>query len=576
MSPLCRRRLSIALLAVSLGSGLAADASADGDSDRALGIGLAREGRCESALETLTRVQLSFPDDAEVARLRGECAIRLQDFRIAIDALELARSLDPESLEVDLRLGMAYYHAGRVDEARAALIRAGSLAESKPEFLLYSGLVAYAQADYPRALGRLDAATQMSDAAVEPMASFYMGRAALGLDNRDRAVASFRRVVSEFPGTSWSEEAQRLLDAIESRKGVQWWASAELGVQFDDNALLLGRGVGLPSEISGQSDQRGFWFIDVGAEFIEFAGFRGGATLRYGGSENAEFERFDTHAPGATVWVDRELGVGDSSLRLQYDFDAALIDYGGADDEPFVISNLVAASIYKPWNNGMYTIVETSVGRDHYGYDRSDFLPSAGGDGSPANRCLDDGVEFCGPANLNEANATNRDGTGTSASLLHHVPLSIEIAGLTSPWIEAEYRYQRYWSEGSEYDHQRHQVEIGFGVVLPFEIGLRVIGRYAYVPYANASVFPDPSDVALASIATTVPPNPSSTGNEYFLDPREREEHETGIRVSLTRAFGQHVVLTTRYSRTRNRSTADVFSYSRDLFGVSIRVGLGG
>ena len=122
--------------------------------------------------------------------------------------------------------------------------------------------------------------------------------------------------------------------------------------------------------------------------------------------------------------------------------------------------------------------------------------------------------------------------------------------------IEGEYRYQRYWSEGSEYDHQRHQIEVGVGATLPYEINLRVSGRYAYVPYGNPTVFPDPG-------ATS-------------LDDDDREEHETGVRVSLTRAIGEHVLVTTRYSRTRNRSSADVFDYTRDLFGVSVRVGLGG
>lgn len=547
------------------------------DDGRAQAITLAREGRCEPALEALARVQRARPADAVVARLHGECALRLQDFRLAIESLELARSLDEGAEDVDLHLGMAYYHAGRIDEAHAALVRAGGSDGREPEFLLYSGLVAYAQTDYSAASGRLTAASGLGAGRVEPMASFFLGRASLGLEDERVAREAFERVERDFPGTLWAEEAERALAAMDE-DAIGWWASAEVGFEHDDNPLLRGTGVGLPSEIAGQSDQRFYWFVDAGAILFDRAGWQGGGMLRYGGSEHLELERFDTHAPGATLWVDRDLEVGDASLRLQYDFDVALIDYQGPADKPFVISHLVGASIYKPWQDGIYTIVGARVGRDHYGYDRSNFLPEDGSVGGPGTSCLTQSFEFCGPGNLNEADATDRDGTGVGLSLLQHFPLPLpsDFEGLTAPWIEGEYLYQRYWSEGSEYDHQRHQIEIGFGVLLPFEIGLRVSGRYAYLPYGNPSVFPDPSDVAAATARPPNPPDPGQDALEYFLDHSSRREHETGVRVSLERALGEHVVLTTRYSRSRNRSTSDVFSYTRDLFGISIRVALGG
>lgn len=82
------------------------------------------------------------------------------------------------------------------------------------------------------------------------------------------------------------------------------------------------------------------------------------------------------------------------------------------------------------------------------------------------------------------------------------------------------------------------------------------------MPYGSPTVFPDPKVV--------------SSNQEYVLSSRNREEHETGVRVSLERAIGESVVVTARYSRTRNRSNSDVFDYERDLFGVSVRVSLGG
>lgn len=540
-------------------------ALAEDTPDRRLAISLAREGRCEPALEVFARVQTSPPTDPEIARLEGACALRLQDFRRAIAALEAARALDPEDGDVDLQLAMAYYHAGRIDDARDAIDLAAARSPDRAEVLLYAGLVAYAEEDFDAAAGRLDAASRLSDAPVEPMASFFLGRARQGAAQDDRAREAFERVVREHPGTPWADEAERALAEIEAGP-FAWWLTAELGYEFDDNALLRGRTVSLPEDVSRESDHRGFWFADLGATLFEVAGFVGGATLRYAGSEHAELDQFDTHAPGATLWVDRALDAGGTalldgaSLRLQYDFDTAFIDFKDDNRDPFVTSHLVGASFYKPWEDGAWTLIGATVGIDDYGYARPNTpdndLPGGTNTACPVP------LPTCSPPGINEVDRADRDGVGVGASLRHHLTLPIEVAGLDRPWGEAGYRYVRYWSEGTEYDQQRHEVELSVGIALPFALALRATGRYAYAPYGNPTVFPDPGDV-----------NPAQ---EYFLSTRDREEHETYARVSLERPIGESTVVTARYSRTRNRSNADVFDYDRHLFGLSVRVGLGG
>ncbi len=57
---------------------------------------------------------------------------------------------------------------------------------------------------------------------------------------------------------------------------------------------------------------------------------------------------------------------------------------------------------------------------------------------------------------------------------------------------------------------------------------------------------------------------------------RTSPQGDQGRRIGLERAFGEHVVLSTRWSKTRNYSNVEVFDYSRDVFGLSVRVGLGG
>lgn len=528
--------------------------------DRSLGLSLARDGRCDAALEVLTPLRSQPPRDAEVERLTGECAIRLKRFDLAADALEAARTLEPGTPGLDLHLAQALYHLGRLEDAEAALDRAEPKDGRKPEFLLYSGLVAFDRGDTTRARDQLSAAVALHDASIEPMASFYLARAQQRADDREKARASYAQVIEGWSDTAWADQAARSIEALDAGDAIPVWASLEVGFEADDNALIRGRGVGRPGEVSGQSDERGYWYVDVGALWLRSASWSGGTALRYGGSENRELERFDTQAPGATLWFDRALGWQQSSLRLQYDFDAAWID---STKDPFVLSHLATASLFKPWQNGGFTTLGGALGYDDYGYNRNKLgVVDIDQAGSPPT-CP------CSPNGINEIDDTNRDGFGPILSLVHRQPLpDPPLGGFTLPWIEGGYRYQYYTSQGREYDHQRHQIELGAGIRLPLAVDLSVRARYAYVPYANRSVFPNPK-----AVEAWLDDDPDTA---YFLDPSARREQETNVRVQLQRAFGEHVLLAARWSRTVNHSTSDVFDYTRDLFGLSLRIGWGG
>ena len=94
---------------------------------------------------------------------------------------------------------------------------------------------------------------------------------------------------------------------------------------------------------------------------------------------------------------------------------------------------------------------------------------------------------------------------------------------------------------------------------MPFEVALRVGGRFAYVPYDNNSVFPD-----------------SPVPRIYTLPSRQRREREVGIWVRAERELLEHVTLSAHFRRTRNFSNTEVFDYDRNVVGLSIRVALGG
>lgn len=550
---MCENRLKTAWL-VWLAGASAAFAAQDG---RELALSLAREGRCEVALIELGELASRAAPDAEVERLTGECALRLQRFELAAQALENARRVDPDAPRLDLHLAMARFHLGDLAGAHEALARAERRGDAESaEFLLYSGLIALDRQQFEAAARRFDAASQLSDRAPEPMATFYLGRSLSELDDLAAAGAAFDRVIRDHPGTSWSAEAERARERLRAAERARLWASAELGFEYDDNVLLRGRGVGLPSEISGQSDERWFWFADAGVLKRLARQTDGGASLRYAGSAHHDLDEFDTQAPGLTLWIDRALGDGADLVRLQYDIDAAFID-----EDPFVLNQLVTGSFVRSWGRLGQTILAATYAHDQYYYDRFDVE-----DANPTPPPVCPTQPLCGPIGLDEKRATNRTGDGVGATLAHQVPLTLELGIVKDPWMSGAYGYNRYWARGPEYDQRSHQIEVEAGIGLPFSVAMTVGGRFAYRAFDNSTVFPDPAAV----------PAPVAGGARYALRPRDRRERETGVWVRLTRPITDSIVVTASFRRTRNRSNAEVFDYDRNLYGLSMRIGFGG
>ncbi len=544
---------SLLLAVVGLGTGLVLvppPAFPSDTSGRRQALSLAAEGRCEPALPALRRVHQALPGDAEVAQILGECAIRLRSFGLAVEALEAARRIAPTRPRLDLDLGIAYYHLGRLDAAAEALGRAAKRETGiVPERLLYSGLLAFDRGEAALAARRLAQAAHLEGRSVEPMASFHLGRALDSLDERARAKEAFDRVIRDWPGTAWAEEARRALDRLESRDRIRRWGSVELGLEHDDNVLLRGRGVDLPTEISGQSDERVYWLLDGGALLLDRAGWSGGLTMRYAGAAYREIDSFDSQAPGGTLWLDRRLGSGASGVRLQYDFDAVWID-----EDPFLYAQRLAVSVDRSWGRAGRTKASVSVGIDEYRFDVDD-IPD--GIGQPGDPCPG-GVLVCGPPGLDEQEARNRDGYDVNAALAHWMPLP-----WSGAWIEGELRYQRYQTQGQEFDRQRHQVELAAGLELPWALRFSARGRYAYIPHDDPTTFSDPRDL------------PPGGGVQLGLDAARRREQETFVQLRLERAFGRHVLVAADWSRTRNHSNSDVFDYDRNVVGVSVRIVLG-
>ena len=64
-------------------------------------------------------------------------------------------------------------------------------------------------------------------------------------------------------------------------------------------------------------------------------------------------------------------------------------------------------------------------------------------------------------------------------------------------------------------------------------------------------------------------------GRQYGLSASQRREQELRTEVSLLRPITDRVVLEARWTWNRNRSTASVFDYTRNIVGAYVTFGFG-
>lgn len=107
-------------------------AEAPDDLDRIIEAGRVRRTvwQYRQAMEFYTRAIELAPNDWRAYRFRGHRHISLRDFDAAVVDLERARQLAPYNFDVAYHLGLAYFLAGRFEEAADEYVRCLDLAEA--------------------------------------------------------------------------------------------------------------------------------------------------------------------------------------------------------------------------------------------------------------------------------------------------------------------------------------------------------------------------------------------------------------------------------------------------------------
>ena len=514
---------------------------------RARGMSLAREGRCEAALGELAQARAASPSDVEVLRLIGLCDLRLHRYAEASNTLAEAAAAAPDRADLALSLAMARFHGGDYDGSEQALAGAAAL-ENDAEYQLYRGMLHLQAGDNAAAVAALERARALDAARVDPVASYYLGMALAQERDTPRARETLIGVRDSWSGTAWGSEASRALARLERGDARMAFASAGAGFEYDDNAVLIGRGVPLPSDISDESDWRGVWTASAGAELWKQGDTVLGLMGSYRGTTYAELEDFDSHFPGATLWLDTPLGESTRG-RLRYDF-----GYAWQRGDPFLATNGLQVSAEHAWPRAGSTDFYVQGSADEYFF-RSDNVP--GGDGVPGSACppgVDD--EPCGPPRLNERRERDRDGLGWGVGFDHALPVGTGSLPLSNTQLLGGFRYAGFAADGREYDFDAYDFHGGVGTTLPAAVELDVIAGFTLRPYRHSTTFPDPDDLV--------------DGVEYSLPNTRKREKTTRVEVALARAFGEHVVVDAHWRYLDNQSTAKVFDYDQYVVGMSV------
>ncbi len=486
---------------------------------------LAADGSCGEALPVAQEARRIDPQLARAALLEGECVLREQDYEGALAPLEDARQLDPALSQATLYLGIAHYRLRDFDAAERELARAALLLPESAEVHLYRALVQLERSEAEAALASLERARSLDAGSVAPAAGYFAGRAWQLAKDRERAERALAEVVENHPETQWAAEAARALEGSEAHyRRRSAWSRVSIGMEYDDNVVLRGAGVVLPTDISNAAGGRGFWSSHNGVELFRGPSWASGLVTGYYGNANidGDLRGFDTHYPTAALWLDRLIDEH-TYLRIQPHFGYAFVDY-----DAFLLETGVTPALHHAFG-------EAGHGRLFFGFESRDYQ-----------------FQVTEPR-------YDRDGLDYSVGYDHvYYPADgTELRGT----IGANY----YDSDRGEYTHVAPTAGIGLRQELPFELTADLDFRYRHERYANVSAFSPPElatrrrdDVYQLGVTLERPINDYLT-----LSARYRFQNDDS---NVRSRFG---------NETCPPSCTRPFDYSRNIVGAFVTVEFG-
>ena len=488
---------------------------------------LATKGDCTAALPLLNQAKALDPagDDA-TALMAGRCLISQEKFAEAKPVLERAVAHDGNSGDARLALGVAKYHLGEKDAARADLERAQAMLPNSPEAELYLGMILLEEEKPADAINRLERSRSLQGDTFEPASNYYAALAQAETGDTKRAEDSLRRVQDLAPGTIWAERAGEVLAQAEARKaaaGPSRWLTLQAGLDYDTNVALRSGAISRPNNISSKDDGRAWWGVDAGSELFRKKGWGGGVGANYNGSQPFRLEDFGQNFVSASAWLDRELGQR-TLLRV-----APEGGYGWFNGKSFIRYLGVRPELRHDFGRA-------GTGTLYVRYAFNDFLYK------------EFDTDFRG--------ARDRDGHDVIAGYDHQISVT------ESTILRGGAFGHSYTAQGSDFDFSGGGGWLGFRQLLPFRTILDVAGSAEYDQYESRSTF--------APTSATPTPNPPPPAEQVG----NRRDIVGTANAVLTRPITDWLSVSARYQYLNNESNTRVFDYERHIVGAFVTIGL--
>jgi len=507
--------VSLALLGLSIPS--LAFAADEASVLRARAAKLATAGDCAAALPLIEQAKGIDPaGDDTAALMTGRCLISQEKFVEAKPVLERAVAHDENSGEALLALGVAKYHLGEKDAARADLERARALLPNNPEVELYLGMILLEQEQPAAAITRLDRSRGLSGDTFEPVSNYYAALAQAETGDEKEAEDSLRRVQQMAPGTIWAQRAGEALAQAEARRhaavaGPARWVTLQGGLDYDSNISLRSDQISGSDDVTNDEDGRAWWGVDAGKELFRKNGWGGGVGGAYTGSQPFHEEDFDQNFISTSLWLDRELGKR-TLLRISPEG-----GYAWFDGDEFLRFIGIRPELRHDFG-------DAGLGTFYVRYAYNDFLYEE----------IDDTLQI---------SQVNRDGHDLLFGYDHQIMVG------NSTTLRGGLFGRDYTAEAADYDFTGGGGWLGVRQVLAWRLILDVTGSVEYDNYEATSAFANPGE-------------------------GERHDVVGAAGAVLTKPINEWLSVSARYQYLNNDSSTQLFNYDRHIAGAFVTIGL--
>jgi len=523
----CVLGCSLTLLLPSLGQ-----TTEQAELEYAKGIVEYGKGNYLEALEHFRTVVSLTPDDANARFYLGLTQIRVGEFGAAIPQLEKALQLDPSLQYAHYHLGLSYFQEQRYPEALDELQRAAEFDPHNGAVQFYQGYTLYQLKRYREALAPFERAIAL-DPALASSAQYFRGLTLFTLESDTQARGAFEAARIADPSSTIGQNATRYLEALKARERDRrlWQVEGSTSLQYDSNVILQGT---LPTTlaISNQADGATVYNV-IGRVFATRTSlWQAGA--EYDFFQNLHFTLHDFDIRSHTFGLFGRAKFEPVTLRLGANYNLIALD-----NDRFSEGYTLQPSATLQATQDLFTRVSVQYRSEHYFNDPPPPSDPTAPPPEPAVR--------------------GRDGWNVRVGFDQ-----FWLFNKKRSYARLSYYYDTQRSEGSDWDYNGHEVNLGVQTPLWAGITLDVYGSYYRFNYRNVNSFSCCTDARGGlGILDLNPVSPS-------LDTQIRTDNRFTGGIVLSRDLGPYFTLSAGYVRTRNQSDIDFFYYRRNLVTLAV------